>query len=76
VRDKHSLPFGATPAHQPERPSEPRPSGVHPEEGAMGKRSIASISLRVAVQFGNRHTGCTQQGRRLQDWDAFLLTDS
>jgi len=30
-RDKHGLSFGAIPAHQPERPREPRPSGVHPE---------------------------------------------
>jgi len=32
VRDKHALSFGATPAHQPELPPEPRPSGAHPEE--------------------------------------------
>src|SRR5438045_6448103 len=36
VRDKHALSFGATPAHQPERPSEPRPSGVHPGEDEVG----------------------------------------
>src|SRR5690242_8385205 len=35
MRDKHALSFGATPAHQPERPSEPRPSGVHSGEDGV-----------------------------------------
>jgi len=39
VRDKHALSFGGTPAHQPERPPEPRPSGVHPEEAEVGKKT-------------------------------------
>src|SRR5438876_1804341 len=36
VRDKLALSFGATPAHRPERPREPRLSGVHPEEAGVG----------------------------------------
>jgi len=41
VRAKHVLSFGAAPAHQPERPPEPRPSGVHPEEDAVEKGGAA-----------------------------------
>ena len=37
VRDKRGwVLFGATPAHQPERPPEPRLSGVHPGRGGVG----------------------------------------
>jgi len=42
VRDKHALSFGATSAHQPERPPEPRLSGVHPEEGEVKKAAEPS----------------------------------
>jgi len=38
VRAKHVLSFGAAPAHQPERPAEPRPSGAHPEEDGVEER--------------------------------------
>ena len=38
VRDKLRLVYGlARNRRNPKRPSEPRPSGVHPEEGEVGK---------------------------------------
>src|SRR5690348_14599269 len=46
VRDKHALSFGATPAHQPERSSEPRLSGVHPKEGGVGRKAWPARGLR------------------------------
>jgi len=33
--------FGATPAHQPERPPEPQPSGTHPERAEWGREGAA-----------------------------------
>jgi len=42
VRAKHALSFGATPAHQPERPPEPQPSGGHPKEDGVEKGRAAS----------------------------------
>ena len=61
MRDKHALSFGATPAHQPERPSEPRPSGVPPEEGEVKKDGVAA-PLRFSVATDEYPTGlrCTQ----------------
>src|SRR5437667_2074751 len=50
VRDKHALSFGATPAHQPERPPEPRLSGVHPEEGGVGRSGAASLRAKNTPQ--------------------------
>jgi hypothetical protein len=39
VRDKPLLIYGlARNRRSPKRPSEPRPSGVHPEEGEVGRR--------------------------------------
>ncbi len=37
MRDKHAFSFGAIPAHEPERPSEPRLSSVRLEEGGVEK---------------------------------------
>src|SRR5438477_6795582 len=50
VRDKHALSFGATPAHERERPPEPRPSGVHPEEAGVGIR-WRSLPLIAEIVF-------------------------
>jgi hypothetical protein len=43
VRDKPLLVYGlARNRRSPKRPSEPRPSGVHPEEDAVEKRCEAA----------------------------------
>ena len=47
VRDKLLLVYGlARNRRSPKRPSEPRPSGVHPEEGAVEKKTR---SYRIAL---------------------------
>jgi len=44
VRDKPLLLYGlARNRRSPKRPSEPRPSGVHPEEDEVGKMAQPSV---------------------------------
>ena len=45
----------------PKRPSEPRPSGVHPEETEWKKLAKPSVSRRrIVVRIGIQHTGGTR----------------
>ena len=41
--------FGATPAHEPERPSEPWPKGVHPSE-AEWKKTRSYLESTISPQ--------------------------
>ena len=43
--------FGATPAHEPERPSEPWPKGVHPRE-AEWKKTRSYLEVRSIRRCG------------------------
>ena len=48
VRDKLLLVYGlARNRRRPKRPSEPRLSGVHPEEAEVGKKTGAAFRLRL-----------------------------
>lgn len=42
---KISLLFGATPAHKPERPTEPWQKGVHPTQAEWGRREHRELVL-------------------------------
>src|SRR5438876_7040005 len=60
VRDKHALSFGATPAHQPERTPEPRPSGVHPDEAKLENDGRSphvpgALSLPIGLFMGTQN---------------------
>ncbi len=64
VSDKPLLFYGlARNRRSPKRPSEPRPSGVHPEEGAVGKRRRSlplennGFLLGLEVSTQQAHTG-------------------
>ena len=61
VRAKDALSFGATPAHHPERPPGPRPSGVHPRDGESEKTSCSRDVLLV-----NAEVKCIAQKRELE----------
>src|ERR1700677_2004071 len=56
VRDKPLWVYGlARNRRSPKRPSEPRPSGVHPEEGEVGKRRRSlplEERLKLGITFG------------------------
>jgi len=52
VRDKPLLVYGlARNRRSPKRPSEPRPSGVHPEEDAVDNSREASIALACGISY-------------------------
>ena len=48
--------FGLAPNRRsPKRPSEPRPSGVHPEEGAVERKTRSYLGIRLGyAQSENR----------------------
>ena len=54
VRDKPLLLYGlARNRRSPKRPSEPRPSGVHPEEVEVGKKTAqpSVAERRIVVRY-------------------------
>ena len=69
--------FGTKPA-QSETPSEPRPSGVHPEEGEVGerRRSLPLENDGLSLRIGSQHTASTHGDPQLRARCIFGLTDS
>jgi hypothetical protein len=64
VRDKPPLLYGlARNRRSPKRPSEPRPSGVHPEEDVVEKRqrSFPLENDGWLLGMGGQHTAGTHQ---------------
>ena len=53
----------------PKRPCEPRPSGVHPEEGAVEEKARSHLgTMRPLVNRAGRSLGANETSSTRQNW--------